>query len=65
WNVLNSINLNGLSFVYIRNISDPSQSSLKVVYKSNIDLGFLQISAITLTKDQNGVFLALKANSWE
>lgn len=60
WNVLNSINLNGLSFVYVRNINDPSQSSLKVVYNSNVDLGFLQLSAITLTKDSTGVYLGFE-----
>jgi hypothetical protein len=60
WNVLNSIDLNGLSFTYTRNLSDSTKDKLEISYNNAVDLGFLKISKISLTKDNEGVFLGFE-----
>lgn len=62
WKVLNSISLNGLSLQYVRNLNDTSKDSMQVIYQSNIDLGFLKVSAVTLTKDETGVYLGFEGS---
>jgi hypothetical protein len=60
WDGLNSINLSGLSLKYTRNIADETKNSIVITYKSAINLVFLEISALTLTKDETGVFLGFE-----
>lgn len=60
WDGLNSINLSGLSLKYVRNIADDTKSSITVTYKADINLVFLEISSLTLTKDETGVFLGFE-----
>ncbi|MBB6271641.1 hypothetical protein HDF26_002098 [Pedobacter cryoconitis] len=60
WNMLNSVNLDGLSFVYTRNETDPTKNIIKGTLPLNIDLGFIKISSINLTKDVTGLFLGFE-----
>ncbi|OQP40748.1 hypothetical protein A4H97_14100 [Niastella yeongjuensis] len=57
WNALNSISLDGLSLKYTRFLDDESKNSMVIIYQHSIDLGFLQINSILLTKDSSGVYL--------
>ncbi|MDI1255428.1 MAG: hypothetical protein PSV16_04945 [Flavobacterium sp.] len=56
WSVLNSISLDGLSFTYTRN-TDSTLDTIVIAYNADVNLGFLNISAILLTKDNDGVHL--------
>jgi len=60
WDGLNSINLSGLSLKYTRNIADEAKNSIVISYKADINLVFLEISSLTLTKDETGVFLGFE-----
>ncbi|UOQ70182.1 LysM peptidoglycan-binding domain-containing protein [Hymenobacter cellulosilyticus] len=60
WDVLNSINLSGLSLKYTNDKNTPDNSKIEIVYAKAINLGFLQIDQITITKDKTGVFLGFK-----
>lgn len=60
WSMLNSINLNGLKFVYVRNIADSTKNTINGVLPLNLDFGFLQISSLNFTKDATGVFLGFE-----
>jgi len=60
WSVLNSINLDGLSFTYTRNLENSAEDTIVIQYKNAVDLGFLNISAILLTKDIEGVHLGFE-----
>lgn len=60
WNVLNKINLNGLSFVYTRYPAGSSNSDvLQITYSNSnaLDFVFLKLTDIRLTKDNTGVYL--------
>ncbi|MET1254989.1 hypothetical protein [Aliikangiella maris] len=59
WSLLNSIHLDNLSLKYIKQKSD-SSVKFELVYAGKIDLGFLNIDNITLTKDSGGVFLGFE-----
>ena len=60
WSLLNSISLDGLSFTYTKNTDDSSLDTIVITYNSAIDLGFLKISNILLTKDKDGVHLGFE-----
>lgn len=60
WNALNSINLSGLSLVYTQNKADSTQNKIVIAYTKKIDLTFIQIDKVTLTKDSTGVFLGFE-----
>lgn len=53
WNVLDSINFDGLSLVY--NLTD---KEIKVTYAHKIDLAFVTFNSLTLTKNAKGVLLS-------
>ncbi len=60
WDVLNKINLNGLSFVYTRYPQGSTESDvLQIVYSNAnaLDFVFLKLTSIRLTKDNTGVYL--------
>ncbi|MDB5121920.1 MAG: hypothetical protein JWP94_49 [Mucilaginibacter sp.] len=50
WDLLNSIDLSGLDFKYTR-YKDPSKSSIVATIPLNINLGFIDISKLVITKD--------------
>ncbi len=60
WNLLNSISLDGLSFTYTRDLSDNTKNTIVISYDNSVDLGFLNISKIKLTKDSGGVHLGFE-----
>ena len=60
WNVLNTIDLSGLSLTYVRNTADSTQDTMTLTYSNSIDLVFITLSNITLTKDTNGVYLSFE-----
>jgi LysM repeat protein len=60
WNALNSINLSGLSLVFTQNKADSTKNKIVIAYTKKIDLTFIQIDKITLTKDNTGVFLGFE-----
>ncbi|MHA7056094.1 TorF family putative porin [Aquimarina sp. M1] len=60
WSLLNSISLDGLSFTYTRNLSDSTKNTIVISYDNAVDLGFLNISKIKLTKDNQGVHLGFE-----
>lgn len=62
WNVLNSISLDGLSFIYTRNIKDRSKDTIVISYSKSINLGFISFSKLTLTKDKEGVHLGFEGS---
>ncbi|MNU19241.1 hypothetical protein D3C71_74660 [compost metagenome] len=57
WNALNSINLSGLSLLYTQNKTDATKNKIVIAYTQKIDLTFIQINKVTITKDNTGVFL--------
>jgi hypothetical protein len=67
WNIINKINLNGLSFEYIR-YADTSpkkgQDSMQIIYSNAnaLDFTFIKFSKITLTKDNTGVYLGFEGS---
>ncbi|MGV3597402.1 MAG: hypothetical protein ACO1PI_05990 [Bacteroidota bacterium] len=50
WNMLNSIDLSGFEFTYTR-YKTSSQSSIVATIPINVDLGFINIKSIKITKD--------------
>ncbi|GJM32298.1 MAG: hypothetical protein DHS20C18_12990 [Saprospiraceae bacterium] len=60
WDKLNSINLSGLSLIYTRSKEDSTKNKIVIAYTKKIDLKFLEIDEITLTKDSSGVFIGFK-----
>ncbi len=60
WDVLNAINLSGLSLVYTRNGKDENEDKLVIKYAKKISLAFIEIDEVTLTKDKQGVFIGFK-----
>lgn len=60
WSLLNSINLDGLSFTYTKDLKDSTKNTIVISYDHSIDLGFLKISKIALTKDNEGVHLGFE-----
>ncbi|MFT5264257.1 MAG: hypothetical protein ACI8YQ_003003 [Polaribacter sp.] len=61
WNVLNEIDLNGLDFKYTTSKADGS-TKMELSWPLNLDLGFLTLKNITLTKDSTGVFLGFEGS---
>jgi hypothetical protein len=60
WSLLNSINLDGLSFTYTKDLKDSTKNTIVISYDHSVDLGFLKISKIALTKDNEGVHLGFE-----
>jgi LysM repeat protein len=60
WDILNKISLDGFSVTYNLDTKD-----IKVTYKlpKTLDLIFININGINLTKDQKGVFITFDGNS--
>lgn len=52
WNLLDSIDLSGFEFKYTR-YKDSAQSSIVASIPINVDLGFINIKAIKITKDDS------------
>lgn len=52
WNLLNSIDLSGFEFTYTR-YKDSAQSSIVASIPVNVDLGFINIKALKITKDDS------------
>ncbi|MBN2306188.1 MAG: hypothetical protein JXQ72_17020, partial [Anaerolineae bacterium] len=73
WNVLNDINLNGLSLVYKTSDDPQTSGEIAITYEHEIDLGFLTFTSLKLTKTKQagvvlaaeGTFLGLKIGSDE
>ena len=62
WNLLNSIDLSGFEFTYTR-YKDSSKSTIVATIPINVDLGFINIKSIKITKDSSngsGVFMYLE-----
>ncbi len=67
WNIINSINLNGLSFQYTRypaGSPKEGQDSMQIIYKNAnaLDFTFIKFTQITLTKDNTGVYLGFEGS---
>ncbi|GAA6767955.1 hypothetical protein AAFH68_39070 [Flavobacterium sp. CGRL1] len=52
WNLLNSIDLSGFEFTYTR-YKDSAQSSIVATIPINVDLGFINIKSLKITKDDS------------
>ncbi|MES2727950.1 MAG: hypothetical protein V4643_12650 [Bacteroidota bacterium] len=52
WNLLNSIDLSGFEFTYTR-YKDSAQSSIVATIPINVDLGFINIKGIKITKEDS------------
>jgi LysM repeat protein len=67
WNIINSINLNGLSLQYTRYAStspNVGKDFIEIIYQNAnaLDFTFIKFSKITLTKDNTGVFLGFEGS---
>lgn len=57
WNILNEINLKDFQLV-----ADNRTGEIKLTYKISLDLDFIKIDHINLTKDKTGVFLGFEGS---